>query len=86
MKEFHALTVARLERETKDSVRIALSVPVELHEQFEFLPGQHLPIPIVRGGKKMRRTYSICSEFGALPLAIGVRVQPEGSFSELSGQ
>ena len=86
MRQFHALTVARLERETKDSVRIALSVPVELHEQFEFLPGQHLPIQIVRGGKKMRRTYSICSESGALPLEIGVRLQPDGSFSEYAGK
>ena len=81
MKQFHPLTVERLEHETRDSVRIALAVPEELASEYEFLPGQHLPFQISLNGKKVRRTYSICSAQGVSPLEIGVRVQPGGLFS-----
>jgi len=33
-------------------------------------------------GKKLRRTYSICSGLGQGPIEIGVRIQPGGQFSE----
>lgn len=84
MKQFHPLTVERLEHETKDSVRIALGVAEDIRSEYEFLAGQHLPFQITVGGKKLRRTYSICSEQGAWPLEIGVRVQPGGQFSEFA--
>ena len=82
MKQFHPLTVERIERETRDSVRIALSVPAEFESEYEFLPGQHLPFEVTIDGKKLRRTYSICSGLDERPLEIGVRVQPGGAFSE----
>ena len=82
MKQFHSLIVAAKEQETRDSVRIALDVPQELREEYAFQPGQHLPIQIERDGKKLRRTYSICSEKDQWPLEIGVRIQPGGQFSE----
>lgn len=84
MRQFHSLTVAAKEQETRDSVRIALEVPPELRDQYDFLPGQHLPIQIERDGKKLRRTYSICSGKGQWPLEIGVRIQPGGRFSEFA--
>jgi len=59
MKQFHPLTIERLERETKDSLRIALAVPKELEADYDFQPGQHLPFEITVDGKKLRRTYSI---------------------------
>ena len=82
MKQFHSLKVAAKTPESKDAVRIALEVPDELHDEFRFLPGQHLPVQIERDGKHVRRTYSICSPEGCWPLEIGVRVQPGGLFSE----
>ena len=84
MKEFHPLTVERLDRETRDSMRIALRVPEELADEYDFLPGQHIPFEIEVDGKKLRRTYSICSAHGETPLEIGVRVQPGGQFSEFA--
>ncbi|MCP5093726.1 MAG: phenylacetic acid degradation protein, partial [Gammaproteobacteria bacterium] len=84
MKKFHALQVVGKHKETEDSVRIALDVPESLRPDYEFQPGQHLPIQIVRDGKRLRRTYSICSEKGRWPLEIGVRVQPGGQFSEFA--
>jgi len=82
MKKFHSLVVASKQQETRDSVRIALDVPQDLREEYAFHAGQHLPIQIERDGKKIRRTYSICSEQGEWPLQIGVRVQAGGQFSE----
>lgn len=84
MKQFHPLTVERLEKETEDSIRVALGVPEEFADEYEFLPGQHLPFEVTIGGKKMRRTYSICSAKDERPLEIGVRVQPGGAFSEFA--
>jgi ring-1,2-phenylacetyl-CoA epoxidase subunit PaaE len=82
MRQFHSLKLESIERETADSMRIALQVPEELQEEYEFLPGQHLPIQISIDGKKFRRTYSICSLPGERPLVLGVRVQPGGIVSE----
>ena len=82
MKQFHSLVVAEKHQETRDSVRLALEVPLNLREEYAFHAGQHLPMQIERDNKKIRRTYSICSEQGEWPLQIGVRVQPGGQFSE----
>jgi ring-1,2-phenylacetyl-CoA epoxidase subunit PaaE len=84
MRQFHTLTVESIDHETNDSVRIGLRVPEELREQFKFIPGQHLPVQVVSDGKKLRRTYSICSQIGEWPLEIGVRVQPGGQFSGIA--
>jgi len=84
MKQFHSLIVADKRPETRDSVRISLEVPDDLREDFAFRAGQHLPIQIELDGKKLRRTYSICSQQGEWPLQIGVRVQPGGQFSEFA--
>lgn len=84
MKEFHPLTIERLERETRDSVRLALGVPEAFADEYRFQPGQHLPFEITIDGKRVRRTYSICSAQGERPLEIGVRVQPGGQFSEFA--
>ncbi len=61
-------------------MRISLDVPDELRHDFEFLPGQHLPVQVTLDGRKIRRTYSLCSAPGEFPLEIGVRVQPGGLF------
>jgi len=81
MRKFHALTVSDKRNDTADSVRLSLQVPDDVQSEFEFLPGQHLPIQIEIDDKPVRRTYSICSAPGAWPLEIGIRIQPEGRFS-----
>lgn len=87
MRKFHLLTVADMRNETADSVRLSLDVPSELRSEYAFMPGQHLPVQAEFDGKRVRRTYSICSVPGEWPLEIGVRVQPGGLFSEfVAGQ
>jgi ring-1,2-phenylacetyl-CoA epoxidase subunit PaaE len=84
MKQFRALTVAAKRQETRDSIRVSLDITEELRHEFVFQAGQHLPIQVEREGKRLRRTYSICSEPGHWPLEIGIRVQPGGQFSEFA--
>ena len=84
MKHFHSLKIHEKTPEGNDAIRIALDVPEELREEYGFLPGQHLPVQIERQGKKLRRTYSICSPAGRWPLEIGVRIQPGGAFGEFA--
>ena len=86
MKQFHSLKVTAKTPEGKDAIRIALEVPAELREEYAFLPGQHLPIQIERDGRKLRRTYSICSPADSWPLEIGVRIQAGGAFGEYASQ
>lgn len=81
MRKFHSLRVTGLQNETADSVRIALAIPEDAAKEFDFLPGQHLPVQTTLDGKPVRRTYSICSVPGQLPLELGVRIQPGGTFS-----
>ena len=84
MKQFHSLKVVARTPEAADAIRIALDVPEDLRDEFAFRPGQHLPIEFECDGKKLRRTYSICSPAGAWPLEIGVRIQPGGAFGEFA--
>ncbi len=84
MKQFHPLKVAAKHNETRDSLRIRLDVPVELRDEYAFLPGQHLPIAIERQGRSLRRTYSILTAPGQWPLEIGIRIQAGGAFSEFA--
>lgn len=81
MRKFHSLTVSDKRNETADSMRISLQVPDGLQDEFDFLPGQHLPIEIDIDGKPVRRTYSICSVPGDGLLKLGIRVQTGGLFS-----
>lgn len=86
MRKYHPLTIASLRDETNDSVRIALTVPEPLRGEFDFLPGQHVPVQATVDGKRLRRTYSLCSAPGADLLEIGVRVQDGGQFSHFAAE
>jgi len=74
--EFHALSVADVERLTDDSVAVTFDVPPSLAGEYRFVAGQHLT---VRWGD-VRRSYSICSAEGAA-LRVAVKAVPGGVFS-----
>ncbi|MFT3779362.1 MAG: phenylacetate-CoA oxygenase/reductase subunit PaaK [Ottowia sp.] len=82
---FHDLTVARVSPEAAGAVAIAFSVPAELHERFDFQPGQFLTLRATIDGQDVRRNYSICSTRGryarARELEVGIRPMEGGLFS-----
>jgi ring-1,2-phenylacetyl-CoA epoxidase subunit PaaE len=81
MTRFHALTVADIRRETRDSVSILLAVPDALREAFAFAPGQYLTLRAVIDGEEVRRSYSICAAPEDGELRIGVKMVRDGAFS-----
>ncbi len=82
MKHFHSLVIADIQRETPDSVCVMFQVPESLRDEFRFVQGQHLPVRADIDGETIRRTYSICSAVSKDALRIGVRIQPDGRFSQ----
>jgi ring-1,2-phenylacetyl-CoA epoxidase subunit PaaE len=81
MSKFHALPVARIERETRDAVAITFAVPPALRDHFRHAPGQHLTVRADIGGADIRRSYSICSAMPDDALRIAVKRTPGGVFS-----
>jgi ring-1,2-phenylacetyl-CoA epoxidase subunit PaaE len=78
--QFHALTVARVEKLTDDAVAVTFDVPDDLVEDYRFKPGQALTLRRTEGDRDERRSYSICAPMGAQP-RVGVREVPGGFFS-----
>lgn len=81
MSRFHPLTIARVERETRDAVAITFAVPAALREQFRYEQGQHLTLRTKVGGEDVRRSYSICAAVQDDCLRIAVKKTPGGVFS-----
>lgn len=82
---FHDLRVARISPEAAGSVAVALSVPDELLESFDFRPGQYLTLRSKINGADVRRSYSICCTHSHLKkqheLVVGIRPMEGGVFS-----
>ena len=60
---------------------LALEVPADLAAQYRGAAGQHIVLRVVLGGQEVRRTYSLVSVPGELPLRIVVRVHSAGTLS-----
>jgi len=86
MSKFHPLTVARVDRETRDAVAITFAVPGELRELFRFEPGQHLTVRATLDGADVRRSYSICSAPSDGALRIAVKRCAGGMFSTYANE
>ena len=81
MSKFHPLTIARVERETRDAVAVTFEVPERLREQFRYAQGQHLTLRAAIDGQDVRRSYSICSATHDDQLRIAIKRSPGGVFS-----
>ena len=82
---FHMLTVSRVRPEAAGAVAIALAIPGDLLEAFQFQPGQFLTLRATVNGVDVRRSYSICSTPSQLAsrheLEVGIRPMAGGLFS-----
>ncbi len=72
MSKFYPLSVARVQRETRDAIAVTFNVPPELADSFAYQQGQHLTLRAMIDEQDVRRSYSICSavQDGALRVAI----------------
>lgn len=81
MKRFQPLTIVAKEKEADDCVVLTLEAPASAAAEYHYTQGQHLPLRAEIGGKSVRRTYSICASVNDASLRLGIRVQPDGVFS-----
>ena len=80
LRDFHALTIGEVRRETAHAISVTFHVPEPLREAFRFQPGQHLTLRTELNGEDVRRNYSICAGPGD-PLRIAIKRLDGGFFS-----
>jgi ring-1,2-phenylacetyl-CoA epoxidase subunit PaaE len=86
MSRFHTLSIARVEKETRDAVAITFAVPDALRDAFRYEPGQHLTLKADIAGRDVRRSYSICSAKDEGVLRIAIKRAPGGVFSNWANE
>jgi ring-1,2-phenylacetyl-CoA epoxidase subunit PaaE len=78
---FHPLPVRAVNRLTDDAVEIVLTIPRELADEYDYLPGQHVAVRHHLDGTEIRRSYSLCAAPGNGELRIAVKAEPGGIYS-----
>jgi ring-1,2-phenylacetyl-CoA epoxidase subunit PaaE len=82
-RTFYPLRVADIRRETDDTVSVALDIPDDLVDAFDFQPGQFLSFRIDGpDGQPVNRSYSICSGLDDGEVRILVKRLVGGVFGE----
>ena len=81
MSRFYPLTIAAVQRETRDAVAITFAVPPALAPAFRFAPGQHLTVRTSVDNRELRRSYSVCAGTHEGKLRIAIKRNPGGVFS-----
>ncbi|HEX3430796.1 MAG TPA: 2Fe-2S iron-sulfur cluster-binding protein [Rhizomicrobium sp.] len=80
-REFHALTIAEVRRETQDAISVRFDIPERLREVFAFQAGQHLTLRMMLDGEDVRRNYSVCVAPAENEIRIAIKQMPAGKFS-----
>jgi ring-1,2-phenylacetyl-CoA epoxidase subunit PaaE len=81
MLKFHSLKVAQVTPDAEDAVAISLEVPAALRAEYRGTAGQHVVVRASIDGEDTRRTYSLVSAPGEVPLRIVPRVHAQGRMS-----
>lgn len=79
--EFHALSVAAIERQTRDCVAVTFAVPPALADAYRFRAGQYVTLRTPIDGVAQRRSYSICAAPHEGVLRVGIKRVPGGRVS-----
>ncbi len=79
--QFYPLQIVDVHQETTDATTIAFAVPPALVDAFRFTPGQYLTLRVIRDGREVRRSYSICSGIADGELRVAVKRVEHGQIS-----
>jgi ring-1,2-phenylacetyl-CoA epoxidase subunit PaaE len=79
-QQLYDIRISQIRTETSHAKVISFDIPPHLLEQFRFEPGQYITLEADVNGKKVRRSYSICS-YRNEPLSIGVKKVDGGVMS-----
>src|SRR5699024_4907054 len=75
----NALTVSEIRQLTDDAIEGACGIPEELHDDYNYVPGQYVALRATIDGEELRRSYSICAE----PVPGEIRVAIKRDFGGL---
>ena len=78
---FHNITVADIQKTTKDCSIVSFHIPDELQEEFTFTQGQYLTLRSQIGGENVQRSYSLCSSPDDNAWHVGIKKIRGGQFS-----
>lgn len=78
---FHSLRVAEVRSLTTDSVEVTFDVPIELHDDYRYLPGQYVALRTRLDGQEVRRSYSLCRPPGQGSISVAIKRDIGGRFS-----
>jgi len=80
-KNFHALKVKDVRKETADTITISFDVPDQLEKDFKYKQGQYLTLKFDVNGEDMRRAYSMSSSPVDGDIAVTVKRVHRGKVS-----
>ncbi|WP_337458977.1 1,2-phenylacetyl-CoA epoxidase subunit PaaE [Microbacterium sp. KHB019] len=78
---FHELEVADVRPLTAESIEVTFAVPSELHDDYQYLPGQYVALRVHVEGHEVRRSYSICRPPTDGSISVGIKRDLGGLFS-----
>lgn len=82
--KFYPLKVKEVRAETADCVSVALEVPEDLWDAFQFTPGQYLTFRMHMDDAEVRRSYSICASPKDNELRVAIKKVDGGKFSSFA--
>lgn len=82
--QFHALTVAAVEAETDNAIKVSFAVPDDLRDTFRYRQGQYLTLQSTVNGEPVRRSYSICSGINDPAMQVAIKRVEGGVFSNFA--
>ncbi len=78
---FNALTVSEIRHLTDDAIEVAFAIPVELQDDYNYVPGQYVALRADIDGEEIRRSYSICAEPVPGEIRVAIKRDFGGMFS-----
>ncbi|WP_144880757.1 1,2-phenylacetyl-CoA epoxidase subunit PaaE [Microbacterium paraoxydans] len=84
---FHTLEVEDVRPLTEDAVEVTFTVPAELADDYDHLPGQYVALRTTLDGVEVRRSYSLCrapehrTDGAPTRLSVAVKRDEGGTFS-----
>lgn len=60
-KNFYALKIKNIQRETEKAVSVEFDIPDDLKDKFQYIQGQYLTLRFRLNGQEVRRAYSLCT-------------------------
>lgn len=84
--QFYSLQIRSIQAETTDCISLTVEVPIELKDQFQYLPGQYLTFRVGIEGEEVRRSYSLCSAPHENRLTVAIKKIEGGKFSNYAHQ